>query len=80
MEGLEGWMGRKGGERGRRTAGSTLLTGFLLHLPLTVIKCVESYLCLRGIVLDDIASFKGFGTLDERVNMETEGTLSLTLA
>ena len=78
MEGLEGWVGRKGGERGRRAAGSTLLTGFLLPV-LIRIKCVKSYLCLRGIVLDEVASFKGFGTIDERVNMETEETLSLAL-
>ena len=74
-----GRWGRKDGERGRRAAGSTLLTGFLLPV-LTGIKCVKSYLCLRGIVLDDVASFKGFGTLYERVNMETEGTLSIALA
>ena len=77
---MRGGWGRKGGEWGRRAAGSTLLTGGGFLLPLTVIKCVESYLCLCGIVLDDVASFKGFGTLDERVNIETEGTLSLALA
>ena len=65
----DGW-GRKDGDRGRRAAGSTLLTGLLLPV-LILIKCVESYLCLRGIVLDNVAGFKGFGTLDEPVVMET---------
>ena len=74
-----GWE-RKGGERGRRAAGNALLAGFLLLLPLTEVKCVESYLYLRGIVLDDVAGFKGFATLSKRTRIETEGTLSLALA
>ena len=74
----DGW-GRKVGERGRRAAGSALLTGFLLLLHLSKVECIESYICLCGIVLDDVAGFKGLATLFERVTIETEGTIIFAL-
>ena len=63
---MRGGWGRKGGERGRGTAGGVRLTGLLVARSMLLkVKCVEIRFGLLGIVLDDVAGLKGPATLSE---------------
>ena len=79
MEGLQGRVGGGGaGGQGRGTAGGARLTGLLFSRSLES-ECDEFRLGFLGVVLGDVAGFKGFATLHKGINPKADGTVSLTL-